>query len=105
MSAITRATSRIRRLPVSCGSTLSRTPILRRQTILPSSSGLLNARSIVTPSRPFEQKRWASAAAQAVEADGEVQEEVWPERILPTVSEKDAQRLKRQRNVGMYVYP
>jgi hypothetical protein len=102
MSAITRATSRIRRLPVSCGSTLSRTPILRRQTILPSSSGLLNARSIVTPSRPFEQKRWASAAAQAVEtAEGEVQEEVWPERILPTVSDKDAQRLKRQRNVGM----
>jgi hypothetical protein len=104
MSAITRATSRIRRLPVNCGSILSRTPILRRQTILPSSSGLPNARSLVTPSRPFEQKRWSSAAAQAVEAEGEVQEEVWPERILPTVSDKDAQRLKRQRNVGMYVY-
>lgn len=77
---------------------------MRRQTILPSSSGLPNARSLVTPSRPFEQKRWASAAAQAVETEGEVQEEVWPERILPTVSDKDAQRLKRQRNVGMYVY-
>ena len=71
---------------------------------MPSSSGLSSARSLVTPSRPFEQKRWASAAAQAVETEGEVQEEVWPERILPTVSDKDAQRLKRQRNVGMYVY-
>ena len=72
---------------------------------MPSSSGLPTARSLVTPSRPFEQKRWSSAAAQAVEAEGEVQEEVWPERILPTVSDKDAQRLKRQRNVGMYVHP
>ena len=71
---------------------------------MPSSSGLPNARSLVTPSRQFEQKRWSSAAAQAVEAEGEVQEEVWPERILPTVSDKDAQRLKRQRNVGMYVH-
>ena len=104
MSAITRATSRIRRLPVNCGVTISRTPILRRQTILPSSSGLPTARSLVTPSRHFEQRRWASAAALAVESEAEAQEEVWPERILPTVSDKDAQRLKRQRNVGMYVY-
>jgi hypothetical protein len=101
MSAITRATSRIRRLPVTSASAISRTPILRRQTILPSSSGLSNTRSLVTPSRQFEQKRWSSAAALAVETEGEVQEEVWPERILPTVSDKDAQRLKRQRNVGM----
>lgn len=101
MSAITRATARIRRLPVTGASTLSRTPILRRQTILPSSSGLPTARSLVTPSRQFEQKRWSSAAALASEPDAEVVEEVWPERILPTVSDKDAQRLKRQRNVGM----
>jgi hypothetical protein len=103
MSAITRATSRIRRLPTAGTSSISRVPILRRQTILPSSStaSLSTARSIITPARQFEQKRWSSAAAQAVEAEAEVEEEVWPVRVLPTVSDKDAQRLKRQRNVGM----
>lgn len=109
MSTIARATSRIKRIPGSTGGTvtLSRAPILRRQPILPSTSSgsLPSARSLITPAtlKRLDQKRWASSAAQAVEAepDDEVKEEVWPERILPPVSEKDAQRLKRQRNVGM----
>jgi hypothetical protein len=106
MSAITRATARIKRLPATAPtSPLARTQILRRQAILPSTlnASLPSVRSIITPSRAlgFEQKRWSSAAAQAVETEGEVEEEVWPERILPTVSDKDAARLKRQRNVGM----
>jgi hypothetical protein len=110
MSTIARATSRIKRIPGSGAGTiaLSRTPILRRQPILPSTSNgsLPSARSLITPSasasRRLDQRRWASSAAQAVEeVEEEVKEEVWPERILPTVSEKDAQRLKRQRNVGM----
>jgi hypothetical protein len=110
MSTIARATSRIRRIPGSGPSSpvaLSRTPILRRQPILPSTSigSLPTSRSIITPSRAssrqLDQRRWSSSAAQAVEPEATVVEEVWPERILPTVSEKDAQRLKRQRNVGM----
>ena len=101
MSAITRATARIKRLPTIGTSPLSRVPILIRQAILPSSAASLSiARSIITSPRLGEQKRWSSAAA-LLEPEAEVQEEVWPERILPTVSEKDAQRLKRQRNVGM----
>jgi hypothetical protein len=35
------------------------------------------------------------------EEEVEKQEEVWPERVLPVLQDKDKQRLKRQRNVGM----
>ena len=105
MSSVARATSRIRRLPGV--SPLTRSLILRRLPILTQSSSALGydgtVRSIVTPARRGEaglgQRRWASAAAaQAVE---EAQEEVWPERVLPVLSAKDGDRLRRQRNVGM----
>lgn len=32
---------------------------------------------------------------------GAAAEPVWPVRVLPTMSEQDTKRLKRQRNVGM----
>jgi hypothetical protein len=34
----------------------------------------------------------------------EGKEEVWPERVLPVMSEADGKRLRRQRNVGMCVW-
>lgn len=107
MSSVARATSRIRRIPGV--SPLTRSPILRRLPILTQSSSALgyglgldgNVRSIVTPARQtgLGQRRWASAAA--VKAVEEGQEEVWPERVLPVLSAKDGDRLRRQRNVGM----
>ena len=110
MSAVARATSRIKRVPGVGASTLTRAPILRRLPILTQSSSALGVdgtvRSIATPARRLgeaSQRRWASsAAAKAVE---EGQEEVWPERVLPVLSAKDGERLRRQRNVGMYVTP
>ena len=107
MSTVARATSRIRRIPGM--STLTRAPILRRLPILTQSSSALGlgldgtVRSIVTPARRGDvglgQRRWASAAAMKAVEEG--QEEVWPERVLPVLSAKDGDRLRRQRNVGM----
>lgn len=51
---------------------------------------------------PISQRRWASSAAAVAEEPAEAAAApVWPERILPVMSEQDTKRLKRQRNVGM----
>ena len=53
------------------------------------------------------QRGYASTATavKEVEEEGEeVQEEVWPVRELPELSGSDRKRLKRQRNVGMWVH-
>jgi hypothetical protein len=43
-------------------------------------------------------RTYAAAAAQEAETTAE---QVWPERVLPTLSETDLARLTRQRNIGM----
>lgn len=59
-----------------------------------------SSRAISAPRYPT-QRRWASAAAMRVEETEQAEEQGWPERILPEMTEKDRKRLKRQRNVGM----
>ena len=55
---------------------------------------------------PHRQYATAAAVREVEEFEDErelVQEEVWPERVLPVLSGNDRKRLIRQRNVGMYV--
>jgi hypothetical protein len=105
---------RIVRLRASQSSAaLARAPILRRQPILSVPSAFASSSTAIQTLRSgpllavksgVPQKRWASAAAaRAAEEVDEGAEEVWPERVLPVLSEGDAKRLKRQRNVGMSV--
>jgi hypothetical protein len=106
---------RLRCPPTS--SSLTRTSILRRQPILPSSSVIVSTpirllRSATTAgtlpilsalSGGNAGRRWASSAAavkeETEESAGAAEE--WPERVLPIMSEGDKGRLRRQRNVGM----
>ncbi|KAK4685942.1 elongation factor G, partial [Tremellales sp. Uapishka_1] len=101
MSTLPRLTARLRHVPSSAS--IARPTILRRLAILsPSSSSILRPVSSAckTPS-PFglRERRWASAAAAL--AEDAVEEPEWPVRVLPTMSDKDGKRLKRQRNVGI----
>ena len=89
--------------------------ILRRRPILQSSKpanvasspGYRRPASVCSVPRVLRPHRqYATAAAfKEVEDMEEEQEpaEVWPERVLPVLSGNDRKRLKRQRNVGMYV--
>lgn len=113
MSAIPRLAARTRYISTSStGASSSRAasaPILKRQSILSAQScGIVpsrrSARSslLQTSTGVIESsRRYASTAAKTVEDEEQSEEQKWPVRILPELSEADTTRLKRQRNVGM----
>ena len=74
-------------------------PIASSSRLRSAASGPRRALRRLDPQRPS--RRWASAAALAVEEPETSQEPEWPPVILPELSETDKRRLRRQRNVGM----
>lgn len=63
-------------------------------------STVVRPRVAITPLMTSAVRRYSAAAAQEVEAEGEAEQQ-WPEPVLPKLSETDAKRLTRQRNIGM----
>ena len=84
-----------------------RASTLSRQITRPSTRSIVTCspvyrRSVVAPSVScIGSRRYASSAAAVQEAEEEVEEKVWPVRVLPELSETDKPRLRRQRNLGM----
>jgi hypothetical protein len=86
------------------GQALPKTVFRRSLSIYaPRSTPILAASNTSRVPRPVAviPRRWASSAALEVEEDEKPVEPEWPVRVLPTMSEQDTKRLKRQRNVGM----
>ncbi|EIW73126.1 hypothetical protein TREMEDRAFT_67222 [Tremella mesenterica DSM 1558] len=106
MSTIARLVNRAAR-----SSALERSPILRRKSILSPTTSFsvsqpsTSRRRLPLPLRPTQRHRGyaSAAAARKVQEDGDAQieEPEWPERNLPTLSNADVKRLRRQRNVGI----
>ncbi|ORY27332.1 elongation factor g 1, mitochondrial precursor (mef-g-1) [Naematelia encephala] len=99
MSSVARLVVRSRiASSTSSSKALCALPLRSISTIAPSRRHLRAVQPTVTRA----QRRWASAAVKEVEEESEEQaEEVWPERPVPQLSEKDRKRLMRQRNVGI----
>lgn len=103
MSAIARAAARVRQqsaTPLQRPLLLQRKPILSHALPLHTSPLKPSLATSITSlgSQQTFQRRWASASAKADEG---IEEEVWPERKLPELTETDKLKLRRQRNVGI----
>lgn len=101
---ITMSAIRIASRRASCSISTARSASLHRCAPVARAVPVARILASASGSSSVNTRRWMSKAAAAKDVtigpDGKV---VWPEPKLPPLTEKDKTRLKRQRNLGMYV--